>query len=110
MTIDTDTILHSIEDIEAARPSRPDAPTQFTGDDTATWVYWGPSDPSDIPNDWVWERLRNRRNVLLAYCDYRVIPDAPWDTAPWLVYRQALRQLPDSTADPRAAVWPVAPH
>lgn len=77
-----------------------------------TWQYL--SDEQDftrdtIPIEYVWERLRNRRDGLLAASDFRMIPDAPWDTAPWAAYRQALRDLPDNTTDPRAAVWPVAP-
>lgn len=43
---------------------------------------------------------RIRRNDLLAWSDYRVVGDAPWDTASWSAYRQALRDLP---SDPN---WP----
>ena len=104
----------SIEDIEAmlaeqfpfAAPLEP-----FAGDDTATWHYWSDIDTAErgVPTEWVLERLRNRRDALLAACDWRVVPDAPWDTAPWIAYRQALRDLPDVTTDPRAVVWPVQP-
>lgn len=66
-------------------------------------------DNSSIPDEWAWERLRLRRDNLLDACDWRVVADAPWDTTPWLAYRQALRDLPASTSDPRQAVWPVAP-
>jgi hypothetical protein len=59
-----------------------------------------------LPQEWVWERLRNRRDQLLAQTDFRMIPDAPWDRAPWEAYRQALRDLPANTSDPREAVWP----
>jgi hypothetical protein len=77
-----------------------------------TWVYL--SDEQEytrdtIPLDYVWERLRNRRNVLLSRTDHRMVTDAPWDTAPWAVYRQALRDLPEQTTDPREAVWPEPP-
>jgi len=104
----------SIEDIEAllAEQFPPLAPVEpFAGDDTATWVYWTDMDTADrgVPDEWVWERLRNRRNQLIADCDWRVVPDASWDTTPWLTYRQALRDLPDTTSDPRLAQWPVAP-
>lgn len=78
-----------------------------------TWDYSGHLDtvpPEELPVDWVWERLRNRRNALIAACDWRVVPDAPWDTTPWLAYRQALRDLPEQTKDPRTAVWPTPPE
>ena len=77
-----------------------------------TWDFSSTLDslaPEDLPDEWVWERLRNRRDQMLAACDWRVVPDAPWDTTPWTEYRQALRDLPDNTTDPRLAVWPVQP-
>jgi hypothetical protein len=105
----------SIEDVEAlllaaAAPPEPES-DPYPGDPDATWAYWTDMDTADpgIPDEWVWERLRNRRDGLLAACDWRVVPDAPWDTAPWLAYRQALRDLPDTTTDPRQAVWPTPP-
>ena len=77
-----------------------------------TWQYRTDLDAEDavLPDEWVWERLRNRRNALLTACDFRVVADAPWDTAPWLAYRQALRDLPEATRDPRLAVWPTPPQ
>lgn len=104
----------SIEDIEAMLleqfPPQPQ-PEPFPGDATATWVYWSDMDTAErgVPDEWVWERLRNKRNALIAECDWRVVPDASWDTAPWLAYRQQLRDLPAVTSDPRTAVWPVQP-
>jgi hypothetical protein len=77
-----------------------------------TWQYASDLDklPADqLPTDWVWERLRHRRDQLLAASDFRMIPDAPWDRAPWEAYRQALRDLPANTIDPREAVWPEQP-
>jgi hypothetical protein len=62
-----------------------------------------------IPMDYVWERLRLRRDQLLNVTDFRMVTDAPWDTEPWAVYRQALRDLPEQTSDPRVAVWPDPP-
>ena len=104
----------TIEQVEAMLaeqfPPEPE-PEPFAGDDTASWHYWSEMDTAErgVPEEWVWERLRNRRNALLADCDFRVVPDAPWDVAPWLAYRQALRDLPDTTTDPRLAVWPEPP-
>lgn len=77
-----------------------------------TWDYSSSIDqlsPEQLPVEWVWERLRNKRDALLAACDWRVVADAPWDVAPWAAYREALRDLPDVTTDPRQADWPVAP-
>jgi hypothetical protein len=77
-----------------------------------TWNYLSSQQDytrDTIPMDYVWERLRNRRDQLLAQSDFRMVTDAPWDTAPWAVYRQALRDLPEQTSDPRVALWPDAP-
>jgi hypothetical protein len=77
-----------------------------------TWNYVSPFDElsaEEMPIEWVWERLRLRRDGLLRGSDYRMVTDAPWDTEPWAVYRQALRDLPDNTTDPRLAAWPVIP-
>jgi hypothetical protein len=77
-----------------------------------TWNYVSSVDelkPNELPVEWVWERLRLRRNGLLAQSDFRMVTDAPWDTAPWAAYRQALRDLPEQTSDPREAVWPDPP-
>ena len=103
----------TIEDIEAALAASLPEPEPFTPftDPDASWVYWTPMDSVErgIPVEWVWERLRLRRDQLLAACDWRVVADAPWDTTPWLAYRQALRDLPEQTADPRQVEWPTPP-
>lgn len=101
----------SIEDIEASIKAHPPVVTPYPDDATATWVYWTPMDTLErgIADEWVVERLRKRRDALLAACDFRVVPDAPWDTAPWIAYRQELRDLPDATMDPRKAQWPTPP-
>lgn len=84
----------------------------FPGDDTATWVYWSEMDTAErgVPDDYVWERLRNRRNELISACDWRMVSDSPFDTQAWRDYRQALRDLPETTTNPRQAEWPVAPE
>jgi hypothetical protein len=87
----------------------PDPPAPFD-DPAATWAYWTGTDTAErgVPDEWVWERLRNRRNALLAECDWRVVPDAAWDPAPWLTYRQALRDM-TACKDPRQATFPTPP-
>jgi hypothetical protein len=77
-----------------------------------TWQYLSAEQDytrDTIPMEWVWERLRLRRDTLLMQTDFRMVLDAPWDRAPWEAYRQALRDLPAATTDPREAVWPEQP-
>jgi hypothetical protein len=53
--------------------------------------------------------LRNERDRLLAASDWTQVPDAPVDQAAWAEYRQALRDLPANTTDPRNPNWPTTP-
>lgn len=56
--------------------------------------------------------LRERRNRLLAQSDFTQVPDAPLTEAQrelWRIYRQALRNLPETAADPTIIDWPEAP-
>ena len=47
------------------------------------------------------ERIRVRRNQLLAACDYTQLPDNnDSKKAEWATYRQALRDLPEQTGFP----------
>lgn len=58
------------------------------------------------------EALRTERNRLLAACDFTQMPDAPVTDAQreaWRVYRQALRDLPETNSDPASCEWPIAP-
>ena len=74
-----------------------------------TWNYLGVDETSEISDEWVWERLRLRRNLLLGASDMKMVSDAPWDLSPWFTYRQALRDLPVNVKDPRNVAWPVSP-
>lgn len=111
-TDDATTEPLSIEDVEAmlaAASPPPPPPVPFPGDPTATWEYWTPWDGPTIPDAHVMERLRLRRNQLLTDTDATQALDNPTDRAAWAAYRQALRDLPAGTADPRKALWPDAP-
>jgi hypothetical protein len=54
-------------------------------------------------------RMRYWRDGELARTDWTQVADAPVDQAAWATYRQALRDLPASNADPRKIVLPIAP-
>lgn len=56
-----------------------------------------------------WETLRTLRDLKLRETDYTQLPDYPHDPLPWQEYRQALRDLPANTSDPRAPEWPDEP-
>lgn len=59
-----------------------------------------------------WGTLRSERDRLLSLSDKYVLPDFPQpepQRQAWLDYRQALRDLPELTADPESPVWPARP-
>lgn len=76
-----------------------------------TWTFWDEVNetPDNVPTEYVWERLRIRRDALLTATDHTQQLDHPTDRAAWAAYRQALRDLPDTTTDPRQALWPTPP-
>jgi len=59
-----------------------------------------------------WGELRSLRNQKLTQSDWTQVSDAPFteeQKISWQSYRQALRDLPENTEDPKNPVWPVAP-
>lgn len=56
-----------------------------------------------------WADLRTDRNAKLFSSDWTQAVDAPVDRAAWAAYRQALRDLPANTDDPRKPQWPSPP-
>lgn len=53
----------------------------------------------DATDDQKLEQVRIWRNVQLSRCDWTVLQDSPLTaekTAEWVVYRQQLRDLPDT--------------
>lgn len=60
------------------------------------------------------QNIRERRDELLRESDTSVLPDR-WATmsaqtqVAWATYRQALRDLPATTADALNPVWPTKP-
>ena len=69
-------------------------------------------DPANLEQEQIdraWIMLRRKRDIILARCDWTQVPDAPVDQAAWAAYRQALRDLPSNTTDPRNPTWPTPP-
>lgn len=75
-------------------------------------------------NAWEWRRdeqkkieydrwFRDRRDILLAQCDWTMLPDAPITSAEreqWKAYRQALRDIPQQEGFPLEFSWPSEPE
>ena len=55
-----------------------------------------------------WDRARKERNELLAATDFYALSDVTM-SADMATYRQALRDLPASTANSEDVVWPTKP-
>ena len=54
-------------------------------------------DPADVPDDWWLERMRLRRDALLAASDWTQTADDPTgNAAAWATYRQQLRDAPST--------------
>lgn len=68
--------------------------------------------PRNIDAEWAF--IRQERDRLLAESDTAVLPDR-WSAMTqekqqaWAVYRQSLRDIPQSYNDPRDVVWPTKP-
>ncbi|PZQ49768.1 MAG: hypothetical protein DI556_09870 [Rhodovulum sulfidophilum] len=56
------------------------------------------------------QRVRSQRDGKLRETDWTQLPDVPAVTrAAFVVYRQALRDLPSQPGFPKTVVWPAAP-
>jgi hypothetical protein len=62
-----------------------------------------------LPNEWLFERMRVQRNLLLAESDWAMHSDAPTDKIAWATYRQALRDFPATWKPAETADFPQAP-
>ena len=81
--------------------------TQEWNSESEQWIT------TPIPEEVFWERLRGERNLKLTNSDWSQLPDAPLTTAKktaWATYRQALRDLPENTEDPKNVTWPLQPE
>jgi len=77
--------------------------------DSETQQLQDPSTPEEMDEN-AWLFLRNTRNALLQESDWTQVGDIPVAIKEaWLPYRQALRDLPNTTVDPKAVAWPEAP-
>ena len=60
----------------------------------------------------LWEDVRRKRNRLLVESDWISISDVPLSEADkdkWKIYRQKLRDIPQTFEDPENIIWPKKP-
>ena len=78
--------------------------------DGATHIFNG--EPTIVIPEKTIEQLLNiirlQRNQLLSACDWTQVADATVDKTAWAIYRQALRDFPD-TCNPENPIWPIQP-
>lgn len=59
-----------------------------------------------------WDKVRIKRNKLLAVCDWTQLIDCPLDAgqkSAWSTYRQELRNVPQQLVEPENVTWPTQP-
>lgn len=78
-----------------------------------TWEIRNTPQPQfepEIIESITWDSIRSNRNYYLSQTDWVFTPDAPvQDKQPWLDYRQALRNIPQTFVTPESVVWPTKP-
>jgi len=84
-----------------------DHDTQMVVDGAVVGIPSGTIEQEEIDRAWI--DLRASRDRRLQSTDWTQVPDAPVDSQTWATYRQALRDLPANTTDPRNPVWPTRP-
>lgn len=63
-------------------------------------------------DEFAWLGFKNKRNGYLSDSDWTQAIDSPLTDdkkQEWATYRQALRDLPENTTDPRNPLWPTKP-
>jgi len=84
--------------------------TPVNGVITQAWRVVG-LNPTEMiqAEDEAWSELRYTRDQKLVASDWTQVSDAPVDKAAWASYRQKLRDMPNTTANPFNPNWPIAP-
>jgi hypothetical protein len=69
----------------------------------------GLGNDAEVSDETFLNRLRYWRNTELSRTDWTQLADSVCDKDAWATYRQALRDLPASNADPRQIELPAQP-
>jgi len=83
-----------------------------TDDVTIKNIKVNPDGTITTDSSYLYGEIREQRNKLLIGCDWTQSRDSPLTIEKqdeWTVYRQALRDLPNTVTDPTNVTWPVPP-
>ena len=83
--------------------------------DYAAYLAWLDAGNTPLPNPdvqpYTWVQVLEKRDKLLRNSDWTMIPGCTVDQHAWAVYRQVLRDIPQTFAgcDPLEIIWPEEP-
>lgn len=63
----------------------------------------------ELKNEFIWEATRMKRDRLLQECDYTQLEDFNGNKEAWKIYRNTLRNIPQTFGDTESVVWPTKP-
>lgn len=84
-------------------------PVPFTPEEEAEWDAAEAGLPN-LQTQIIANEVRDKRNFMLAACDWTQVADASVDKAAWATYRQALRDVPQQSGFPWNVQWPTKPE
>jgi hypothetical protein len=56
-----------------------------------------------------WNEIRSRRNGFLIQSDWTQLDDSKKNKDAWAIYRQELRDIPQTFSTPEGVIWPSKP-
>ena len=65
--------------------------------------------PEPISVNEKWNNVRSVRNMLLSGSDWTQLNDSKASKEAWAIYRQELRDIPQTFSTPESVIWPSKP-
>jgi hypothetical protein len=56
-----------------------------------------------------WNQIRSTRNSFLSQSDWTQLADSKEKKEAWAIYRQELRDIPQTFSTPEDVIWPLKP-
>jgi hypothetical protein len=56
-----------------------------------------------------WNEIRSKRNGFLSQSDWTQLEDSKENKEAWAIYRQELRDIPQTFSTPESVIWPSKP-